>query len=126
MAKKCLDLSWFFLYYTNNRSTVKDPAALVYVITVYIDTHIDTHTRIDKERFLYMFRKSNSHTRTGRGIPLFFTLWFAVCAIVSASVFAITIFLLYTVFTDPSIIGEFAAKIEQGYSNTLNKSMPRP
>ena len=66
------------------------------------------------------------NTRTGSGIPVFFKLWFAFCAMLALSISAAAVFLLYTVFSDPSVIGEFAAKIEQGYTSTLNESIPRP
>lgn len=66
------------------------------------------------------------NTRTGSGIPLFFKLWFAFCAILALSIFAAVVFLLYTVVSDPSVIGRFVGEIQQGYTSTLNESVPRP
>jgi hypothetical protein len=60
------------------------------------------------------------YTRTGSGIPVFFKLWFAVCAIVSATIFAAVIFLLYTIISDPAVVGRFAGEIVHGYSQTAN------
>jgi hypothetical protein len=58
------------------------------------------------------------NTRTGSGIPLFFKLWFAFCAILAVSISAAAIFLLYTIISDPAVVGRFAGEIVQGYSQT--------
>lgn len=88
----------------------------VYTVIAYIRTQ--AHTR---KGSIYML----GNTRTGSGIPLFFKLWFAFCAILSLSIFAVSIFLLYTVVSDPSVIGRFVGEIQQGYTSTVNESVPQ-
>ncbi len=48
-------------------------------------------------------------------MPLFFKLWFAFVAALALCVFGSVFTVLYTVATDPAIIGRSAGKIIQGF-----------
>lgn len=71
-----------------------------------------------------MFKRRSSYTSTGSGIPLFFKLWFAVCATLALGIISASIFLLYTLITDPSIIGRYAGEITQAYTDTVSHQQP--
>lgn len=67
-----------------------------------------------------MFSRKRTYTHTGSGIPLFFKLWFAFCAILAMGFLAFAVFALYAVVTNPSAIGGFIAEIQNGYTTTVN------
>lgn len=71
-----------------------------------------------------MFKRRSSYTSTGSGIPLFFKLWFALCASLALGIIAFAVFTIYTVITDPGIIGRYAGEITQAYTDTVTPSKP--
>ena len=72
-----------------------------------------------------MFKPRNTYKSTDSGIPLFFKLWFAFCAILALSIFALALYLLYTVAADPQGLGRFLGEIVQGYSSAFDLKEPQ-
>ena len=72
-----------------------------------------------------MFRsRSRIYTRTGSGIPLFFKLWFAFVAILAVSLSVGVAAIIYSVISDPAVIGSFVAEIMNGYNGTIIPENP--
>lgn len=72
-----------------------------------------------------MFSRKRTYTHTGSGIPLFFKLWFAFVATLVIGIFALVGFTLYTVASDPAVIGRFVGEVQQGYTTTVSPQQPQ-
>lgn len=72
-----------------------------------------------------MFSRKRTYTHTGSGIPLFFKLWFAFCAMLALGIIALGIFTIYTVVSDPAVIGRFVGEVQQGYTTTVSPQQPQ-
>lgn len=71
-----------------------------------------------------MFSRKHTYTHTGSGIPLFFKLWFVFVATLAIGIFALVGFSIYSIVSDPAVIGRFVGEIEQGYITTVNPKTP--
>ena len=56
------------------------------------------------------------------GIPVFFRLWFAFCAILALTIAAATV----NILLHPEWIGEFVGRVVTGYSQAAPHSAPAP
>ena len=66
-----------------------------------------------------MFTRDRAYKHTVGRTSLFFKLWFVFCAILSLAIVALGIFSIYTVVSDPAMIGRFVAEIQNGYTSTV-------
>lgn len=71
-----------------------------------------------------MFKRRHSRIYTASRIPRFFTLWFVFCAILAVTITGFTGFVIYSVVTDPEIIGVYIAEIMNGYNSAVMPEDP--